>query len=281
MTTAPGQTKKGVAHSLIPREHGATAMLLTPFFAAAILLRRVYWPELAALVAIAAAMAIKDPLVIIARQRFVWKQEHPETRTTTRAAAILVALSLACAITLMLARDWYRWIPFFLGAGAFTVLAVSVNVRNKQRSEWFQVASAAALSTTCFIACLSAVGRIPAWCWLLWLLCTLQAVAGIFVVHSRLEARIAARKNTSEQSSSRRVAYFAQGVVMVAAACFVVLKQPWIAAALVLTAICYLAELQRQKQQASLQMPLTSVGLRALAQSTVYTLIVIVGLWQR
>ena len=55
-------------------------MLLTPFFCAALLLRQVRWTELIALVAIVFAFAIKDPLVVVARQRMVWKQEHAETR---------------------------------------------------------------------------------------------------------------------------------------------------------------------------------------------------------
>src|SRR5215472_17037465 len=86
----------------IPREHGAIAMLLTPFFAAAILLRRVYWPELVALLAVACAFAIKDPLVVVARQRFVWKQEHPETKSAKRWAMVQSLILVACGITLML-----------------------------------------------------------------------------------------------------------------------------------------------------------------------------------
>ena len=37
----------------MPREHGATAMLLAPFACAAVLLRRVYWQEVVALIVIA------------------------------------------------------------------------------------------------------------------------------------------------------------------------------------------------------------------------------------
>src|SRR5579871_4902902 len=110
-----------MAQFFIPREHGATAMLLTPFFGAAILLRDVYWPELFALLAIAASFAIKDPLVVLARQRFLWKQAHPETRDAKRAAAILAAILLTCGAALITERGWQPWIPFIAAAGAFTI----------------------------------------------------------------------------------------------------------------------------------------------------------------
>src|SRR5579863_3037277 len=63
----------------LPREHGATAMLLTPIFSVAILARTWHWTELAVLAAAFAAMSAKDPAVFVTRQQFVWKQLHPET----------------------------------------------------------------------------------------------------------------------------------------------------------------------------------------------------------
>jgi len=278
MATATINPAKGSGEMFIPREHGATAMLLTPFFAAAILLRRVYWPELVALVAVACAFAIKDPLVVIARQRFVWKQEHAETRSAKRSAIIQMLLLAICGITLVLARDWHGFVPLFLAAGVFTVLAVAMNLRNKQRSEWFQVASAIALSATCLLACLSATSSIPDWGWLLWVLCALQAVAGIFVVHARLDARIAARKGQKAQSRNRRAALVCQVCLILAAALFTTLGRFWIASALIVAAVFYLAELRRQSRPASLQMPLKRVGLQALCLSIAYALLVIVDL---
>ena len=48
MAAATIHRPKATAQVSLPREHGATAMLLAPFFAAAILLKGVYWPELVA-----------------------------------------------------------------------------------------------------------------------------------------------------------------------------------------------------------------------------------------
>lgn len=169
--------------------------------------------------------------------------------------------------------------PLFLGAGAFTILAVTLNVWNKQRSEWFQVTSAAALSATSIAACLSAEGVIPEWCWLLWFLCALQAAAGIFVVHARLDALIAARKGRAVSRENRRAAFVCQAAMLAAAAFFAVEGRPWNAAALFIAAVSYLAELRRQRDATSLQMPLKRVGLEALALSTVYAVLNIFSFW--
>jgi hypothetical protein len=267
--------------SFVPREHGATAMLLTPFFAAAILLRRVYWPELVALVAIACAFAIKDPLVVMARQRFIWKQEHPETRPAKKSLYLEMFLLAAAGLVLIRVRDWRPFVPLFLGAGAFTVLAVTLNVKNRQRSVWFQVSSAVALSSTALAACLAAQGAIPGWCWLLWMLCALQAAAGIFVVHARLDARIAARKGQNPPLENRRAALFCQLILVVASIGFALAARFWIGAALAIAAAGYFADLRRQKSVSSLQTPLKQVGLQALALSITYALVLLIGLWPR
>jgi len=279
MAAATTRPATDANRNLVPREHGATAMLLTPFFCAAILLRQFFWLELVALLGIGCAFAIKDPLIVIARQRLVWKQEHAETKPAKRPAVIEFSLLSACGLILVLTRDWRPFILLFLAAGAFTVLAVMVNVRNRQRSEWFQVASAVALTSTSLAACLSARGSIPGWGWLLWLLSTLQATAGIFVVHARLDARVAARKGAAESGGSRRAAFLCVMILLMAAALFVYFARFWIGAALAAAAAGYFLELRRQKNPASLQMSLKSVGQQALTLSIVYSLMIVIGLW--
>jgi hypothetical protein len=240
----------------------------------------VYWPEFVALVAICCAFAIKDPLVVIARQRFVWTQTHVETKAAMRSALLQSLLLVACGITLLILGDWPPLVLLFLGSAAFTVLAVTLNVRNRQRSEWFQMASAAALSSTCLVTCLSATNVIPDWCWLLWFLCALQAVAGIFVIHARLDARVAARKGQVANSHNRRAALICQLVLMLAGLIFAFVARPWITAALFIAATCYLAELRRQENPQSLQTPLKRIGIEALGLSTGYALVIIIGLWR-
>jgi hypothetical protein len=270
-----------MAQTFIPREHGATAMLLTPFLAAAILIRQLCWPELVALVAVACAFALKDPLVVMARQRFVWKQKHPEAGPAMRFALSEGVILAVCGAVLLLVRDWRPLLFLFCCAGAFTVLAVTLNVRNRQRAAWFQVASAIALSATSLAACLSATGGIPKWGLQLWLLCSLQASAGIFVVHARLDARVAAKKGEKPPQANRRAACLCQALLIATALWFAWQGRLWITAALLLAATGYLADLVRQRNPNALRMPLRRVGLQALALSISYASTVVVGLWRQ
>lgn len=264
--------------TFFPQQHGATAMLLAPFFCAAAVLKRVYWVEGVILIAIVCAFAIKDPLLVLARQLWIWKQEHPETKAARRWVGVESILLSLCGLALLGTRNWRSFMLLSLGAVTFTVVAVMVNLRNRQRSEWFQVASAVALTSTSLAAGLSAQGAIPGWCWVLWLLCALQAAAGIFVVHARLDARIAVRKGARE-TSSRRAALVCQVVLLAVGGFFAYNRRPWITAALLMAAAGYLFELRRQKKTASLQMPLTRVGIQALTLLVVYSVLIVIGLW--
>jgi len=254
-------------------------MLLTPFLSGAILARHWRWPELAAFIAILCSLAIKDPLVAMARQRWIWKQEHAETAAARRFAGVEMALLCACGWALVSAWGWRRFLPVFAAAGAFTVLAVWINVRNRQRSEWFQIASAAALTSTALVACLSVEGSVAPWAWRLWALCALQAAAGIFVVHSRLDAVIAARKHQDAESGSRRAAVLSVAALALSACGFASVRTFWIAAALLTAAAGYAFELRRQGQAAALQLPLKRVGQQALALSALYAAMIVAGLW--
>ena len=267
------------ATSFLPREHGATAMLLIPFFCAAILAREWRWAELVALIAAFAIFAAKDPLVVLARQRWIWKQPHPETgiaRNWVLGEALILAV---CG--LLLAMFWPIAALVIAGAGAigFSALAVAINVKNRQRSTVFQILSAFALSATSLAAGLSATGEIQPWCWRLWALCALQATAGILVVHARLEARIGARKAIAVNTACRRPARIAGIALLCASALAAFARQPWIAAALALAGAGYLYDLQRQNSAESLQMPLKRVGQQALSLSIAYGVMVIAGLW--
>jgi len=59
-------------------------MLLAPVVCVAILAHEWRWRELATLTAAFAALAAKDPMVVLARQRFVWKQRHKESAAAAR-----------------------------------------------------------------------------------------------------------------------------------------------------------------------------------------------------
>ncbi len=263
----------------LPREHGATAMLITPIVCAAILARQWRWAEVATLTAAFAALAIKDPMVLLVRQRFIRKQQRPEAAAAGRWFAGWLTLLVASGLVLL--RAWPTYAVIALGTGLllFSALAVLVNVKNKQRSTLFQIASALALTSTSLATCISALGFITEWCWWLWILLAMQATAGILVVHARLDARIALRRNAPVNSPFRGAAQMAIVVLLCAAVAAAVLRRGWIATALVVAVIGYSYDLRCQKSASSLQLPLKKVGQRALALSSLYALLLILGIW--
>ena len=267
----------------LPREHGATAMLLTPIVCAAILAREWRWTELATLIAAIAALAAKDPAVVLARQRFVWKQRRPETEAAVRwFAGWLVVLALS-GVVLAVAWPIPATVVLGIGVAFFSVLTVAVNVKNRQRSTAFQIVSAAALTSSSLAISLSATGAVERWCWWLWLLLAMQATAGILIVHARLDAKIAAKtasRSTAHTGADyRRAAQVALVLLACGAIAAAVLGHWWIAVALLLAAAGYWYDLRAQQDRAALQLPLKSVGQRALALSSLYAILLIVGLW--
>ena len=265
--------------NFLPREHGATAMLLTPVACAAILARQWHWSELATLTAAVATLAAKDPAVVLARQRFVWKQLHPETAAAARWFVVWVAILAVSGFVLLAIWPLRAIVAMSLGVAIFSSLAVTINVKNLQRSTLFQIVSAAALTSSCLATSLSATGSIPRWCLLLWLLLAMQASAGILVVHARLDARIALRGKSAGSERYHLAAQIAVGVLVCAALAFAGTGGPCIALALLLAAAGYLYDLRLQRDASALQLPLKDVGQRALVLSSVYAILLIAGLW--
>jgi hypothetical protein len=262
-----------------PREHGATAMLFTPLVCAAILARAWRWSEVAVAIAAFSALAAKDPMVVLARQRYVWKRRHEESADAARWFAGWMVLLTVSGLVLLATWPLKATLALGLGVGAFSALAIRVNVRNKQRSTLFQIASALALTSSSLAVCLSATGGIARWCWALWLLMALQATTGILVVHARLDARIAARKPTPASNHFSRAAYLSLSVLLCVAIFATITDRLWITFAMMVAAAGYQYDLHEQRNVAKLQMPLARVGQRALALSCFYAGLLIFGLW--
>ena len=264
----------------LPREHGATAMLIVPILCVAILARHWRWSELATLIAAFAALAAKDPLVVLARQRFIWRQPHPETAAAARWLAGWLTLLALAGVVLLLTWPLKATLAMALGVGAFSALAITVNVKNRQRSTLFQILSAAALTSGALATALTAFGTIPVWAWWLWLLLAMQAGTGILVVHARLDARIAATRSLPPPTGGyRRAAHIAVAVLASASIAAATLRHPAIALALLLAALGYWYDLRTQRDPVALQLPLQRVGQRALTLSSLVAILLIVGLW--
>ena len=264
----------------LPREHGATAMLFTPMVCVAILARTWHWAELATVVAAFAALSAKDPVVLLLRERLVWKRPHANGPAALKWTVIWSVLLAVSGIVLLFTWPWLATLSLALALGSFSALAVWVNVKNKQRSTLFQILSAAALTSSSLAMSLSAAGHIAPWCWWLWVLLAAQAATGILVVHARLDARIALKGKIADDHKFRRAAWLSI-TILIAAAVLALLHfhRPWLTAALILAALGYTYDLRAQLHPINLEMPLKTVGLRALTLSSIYSTLLIVGLY--
>jgi hypothetical protein len=265
----------------MPREHGAWAMLLQPFLGALVVLRAFAFPAIPALVCVLALFMIREPLIVLARQRWVWRQPHAETSHARKRAAVLAAVLALSGTGLLLV--WPAWIVAALGFGAaaLTVLAVYMTVRNRQRAAWFQALSAAGLSSSCLAATLGVTGGVPEWAWWWWALHAAHFLTGILVVHVRLEARIQARKHGIVFSPAylalRREAAAIQGSLTVAYSVLFFLGQPFYAAGGLFSAAVHFRDLATAHQPRETSLAMSTVGKRALAVSIFFTLLLIAG----
>ena len=254
---------------LLPREHGAWGMLLQPFAAAAILAGE-WTPALAAaLLAALTVFLMREPLLVLARQRWVWREPRAESAKAWRWLAAEAAIAAACGAYLWSALPRLPLALLGAVAAAMTLAAVAITLRNRQRSAAFQMAVSAALGGSCLLAALAATGRVPGWAWQLWGLLTLHNTAAIFVVHARLARRTkdaprafmnAVRMDAAQFAIAAAVA-FAAGIRLAGPMLFSVALNAF--------------ELRRLRTAE----PLTRVGLRTLAFSLAHTALAIAVLW--
>lgn len=264
-----------------PREHGAWAMLLQPFLGALIVLHKLAWPVAPALAAVILVFMVRDPLIVLARQKWVWRGERAETAVARRYLWIELPLLAAAGALLLLVWPLKALAVLGAGAAALTLLAVRMTVKNRQRSLWLQALSAAGLSSSALAACLAVTGSIPDWAWWFWGLHSAHFLASILVVHVRLEARIAARKSAEVLAPGllalRRDAAIVEAVVVLAGAGFFAAGKYFYGAAALLSAAFHFYDLYTLHTRRALALPMTSVGVRALAVSIAFTLLAVAG----
>lgn len=262
---------------LFPREHGAWGMLATPFVVALILARGWDWLLIPGAVAVFFGFIVREPLVVIARQTWVWKSKRPETDLAWRSLGISAAVLAVCAYFLLGSLPAAPLLALAAMGGILTILAVWMTVKNRQRSIWLQVLSSTALSSTAVIAALCSTRTIPTWAWWVWGSLALHSLGGIFVVHTRLEAKIAAR--TGVEGGLVNVAFAIQAAQVVLAIFLLWRGQGMLAIPFAVSAVLNTVELWRLRKPAALSEPLKRVGFRMLGASIAQALCVVLGLW--
>ncbi|MBA3973418.1 MAG: hypothetical protein C0504_04265 [Candidatus Solibacter sp.] len=262
--------------SLWPREHGAWGLLLQPFLAGAVLAGHWTWLLLPALGALLLGFALREPLVILARQAFVWRDRTPLSPRAFRWLGCELA-ALAVCFSLLAAHVPPVILAAFAAVGAtLTPLAVWVTIRNRQRSRLFQAASAAALGSASLFAVAVCTGTIPGWAWTLWAVLSLHGVAAILVVHARLARRIGLRSGAPPSSLARQYAFQIAQIPAAAALAFV---HPALALPPLFTLAAHIMELRRLTSIDALGEPLSRVGFRTLAIAILHLLLTMACFW--
>ena len=251
---------------------------MQPFAAAAVLTQFWSWLLVVALVLVILGLAIKEPLVVLARQRWVWRQPNPLTPAAARWLAAEVA-GIAVCLALLVPRVPPIALAALSGAAVLlTLLAVWFTVKNKQRSVSLQLLSAAGLSSSALLVVLLSEKSLPGWAWLLWAVLTVHAGASIMVVHARLRLKAAGRNDVAR--GPRRTAFVAQAFQILVAGLFLIaLSNPALSLPLLFSALWNTGELLRLPSPGVLQEPLKRVGYRALALSIAHTILVMVVFW--
>jgi hypothetical protein len=256
---------------LVPREHGAWGLLFQPFLAAAILGKR--WDPyfVPAALLVLTVFVVREPLLILARQRWVWRVERPESQVARRCLAWQVPLTLVLAVLLAGRLPLAPLLLLGTVAAGLTALAVWMALHNRQRSIPLQAASSLGLGVGAVLAALVATGGIPVWTWRLWAVLSLHSLLAILVVHWRLDVR-----------QGREVPVWAPWIAaapLLPAGLLAWSGHPRIGAAVALSVMINAGELLRLRSPASREEPLVRVGIRTLAASLAHTAATVAALW--
>jgi hypothetical protein len=272
--TAAGGAPAATRWIVIPREHGAWGLLLQPFLCAAILGRRWDWLFIPAAILVLTAFILREPLLILARQKWSWKERKRDSEIARRC---LLWLLPVCAVFGALCLAFLPAAPFLTLAGiaiAITLAATWMALQNRQRSVALQVVSSLGLGSSAFLAALVAVRGLPEWSWILYGLLTLHAIAQILIVRTRLEMRAGAKTR-----AIARWSWAFQGVLGCVVIGAALSGTPWLAAPAAITILVSVFELTRLRSPGALSEPLRRVGFRALGASLAHSALSVAVLW--
>jgi hypothetical protein len=224
------------------------------------------------------AFIIREPLVVLARQRWVWRDTQPETAVAKRVLAWEIPLLLACGVFLWTSLPKVPLAALAAMGLIMTGAAVWMTLKNRQRSTALQIVSAFGLSSGAFLGALAGVHELPPWVWALWLVLSLHSFVGVLVVHARLELRIRTSKEL-HPSTALRVAYVAVGILVVPAIWAASTWSYALAGAIAISIMVHLIELYQLGRDEAMRERLQRVGLRILGTSLLHSALTVAALW--
>jgi len=253
-------------------------MLLFPLVSAAVLIGRLDAGLIAVFGASMSVFLVREPLAVLARQRFLWKDARPETPAAKRTAVVCAPVLAVCGVWLLgvVAASWL----FGMGAAAaaLTVLYVWAGLKGFQRSTLLQVVGSLGLSASALLVWLAA-GRSPdEVVAVLILLHFIHSAGAVLTIHARLEA-IRAERKPEIGGRERRAAWLWQLLQAAATTALAFAAKPWLAAALAVPLAVHLWDLASLPKPGELRRPLKQIGFRELGVSFVVSALLVAGLW--
>lgn len=260
---------------IFPREHGAWAMAFYPYFSAVAITGQWSAKMLLGAVVLLLALIIREPLTILARQRWQWRTQRAEARVARAVLLVLAPVLVLCSLPLLAELTLFWAILFTVLGLVTTLLAVWATVHNRQRSVPYQLFGMTALSTTAFLGFLLSTASIPPVAFALWGLQVLHLAGSILTVHVHL---LRTHVNTGQARLIAALAWVVSlGTLGIGIFCWS-WQELWLGTALVLSAMVHLHDLVLLRWRDRLYDRLQRLGLRELGLSTVYSLLVVIGL---
>ena len=255
----------------LPREHGSWGMLLFPFISGAVLVGSADLALLPALLAALAVFLIREPIVVL------WKQ-RPE-RTAAWRTLLLTGGTLAVSGLWLLSVLPLFWSGILGGAAvALTFVYVGAVIHGRQRSIPLQIVGAAGLTSSAALAYLAG-GRQPDFTLLLlWLAQTVYYTGSVLKIHALIEAR-KQRAGTATDQRAKRGAMMWLALQLACAVAFGVGGFWLMGVALSMPALVHGFDLRHMDDPARAKIPLRTIGFRELALSAVFSVLAILSLW--
>ena len=260
---------------IFPREHGSWGMLLFPLVSAAILAKTWTWMLIPAFGAAMAGFLIREPLSVLLRQRYVWKQQRPETEAAKRSLWLFAPIFLVSGLALLTTVPlvWLGALAL-IGAG-LTAAYLYAALHNLQRSTLLQLAGSFGLTSAAALPWLAAGRPVDRTLLLLMLVHAVHSTGGVLTVHARLEAMMAHR-GKADSRKERTAAWIWQVVQSAVSVSGIGLL---LALSLIVPLVVHVVDLLSFRGTAFLKTPLRTVGFRELGLSAAVAVLSLVALW--
>ncbi len=185
---------------LLPKEHGAWAVLFVPLLVGLGVSRSPNWEGLLLILAALAFFIARQPVLTYFRERRFPKEARTQSASALIWAFLFVVLGVLAVLPLVL-EGRHLLIPFGVAFSHWFMFHVILVLRRKERSLSGELLGVLGLTLTAPLAYYVSTGSLGREAWLLYALCALYFSAGIFLVKMKVRAHLA--KQPIEGFSSR------------------------------------------------------------------------------